>query len=189
VRDQDVLKALRDQSGWQRRPSFSRRQKGQVLHGQGVAYAQRHGTVLAAAVQIEVDCKTGRIWAKKFTVAHDCGLVINPTGLKYTIEGALVQALSRTLFEEVKFDTHEVQSVDWMTYPILNIKDAPQNIELIIINRPEMAPTGAGEATNRVIPACVANAFFDATGVRLRQAPLTAERVKAALKQAHLLVT
>jgi CO/xanthine dehydrogenase Mo-binding subunit len=114
--------------------------------------------------------------------------VVNPKGLKYTIEGALVQAVSRTLFEEVRFDQNRVNSVDWATYPILNIKDAPESIDLIVINRPEMAPTGAGEATNRLIPACVANAFFDATGVRLRRAPLTPERVKEALRQANLLM-
>ena len=144
--------------------------------------------MLAGVAQIEVDRKTGRIWARKFTIAHDCGLVVNPKGLKYTIEGALVQALSRTLFEEVRFDQNRVNSVDWATYPILNIKDAPESIDLIVINRPEMAPTGAGEATNRLIPACVANAFFDATGVRLRQAPLTTERVKDALRKANLLM-
>ena len=188
VRDQDVLKALQEKAGWESRRAFKGKPKEQIIRGQGVAYAQRHGTVLAGVAQIEVDRKTGRIWARKFTIAHDCGLVVNPKGLKYTIEGALVQALSRTLFEEVRFDQNRVNSVDWATYPILNIKDAPESIDLIVINRPEMAPTGAGEATNRLIPACVANAFFDATGVRLRQAPLTTERVKDALRKANLLM-
>ena len=183
ARDQDLFAQLRDKSNWQTRRAFAGPQKGRILKGQGVAYAHRGGTILAAVVHIEVDRQTGRIWARKFTVAHDCGLVVNPKGIQYTIEGALVQALSRTLYEEVHFDEHQVKSVDWLTYPILTIHDTPESVDLVLINRPELPPTGAGEATNRLIPACVANAFFDATGVRLRQAPLTPKRVLAALKQ------
>ena len=134
--------------------------------------------------EIEVERKSGRIWGKKFTVAHDCGLIINPEGLRYTIEGNVVQGLSRTLFEEVRFDREKVTSVDWLSYPILEIRDAPEAIEVVLINRPEIAPSGAGEPSIRVVPAAVANAFFDATGVRLRRAPLTPERVKAALARA-----
>lgn len=92
----------------------------------------------------------------------------------------MVQGLSRTLFEEVRFDQNAVTSVDWATYPILEIRDAPESIEVVLINRPEVAPTGAGEPTMRCVPAAVANAFFDASGVRLRRAPLTPERAKAA---------
>jgi CO/xanthine dehydrogenase Mo-binding subunit len=117
-------------------------------------------------------------------VAHDCGLIINPEGLRYTIEGNVVHGLSRTLFEEVRFERDRVMSVDWLSYPILDIADAPEAIEVVLINRPEVAPTGAGEPTIRVIPAAVANAFFDATGVRLRRVPLTPERVKAAFARA-----
>ncbi len=139
---------------------------------------------MAVVAEIEVERKSGRIWGKKFTVAHDCGLIINPQGLRDTIEGNAVQGLSRTLFEEVRFDREKVTSVDWLSYPILEIRDAPEAIEVVLINRPEVAPTGAGEPTIRVIPAAVANAFFDATGVRLRRVPLTPERVKAALARA-----
>jgi CO/xanthine dehydrogenase Mo-binding subunit len=117
-------------------------------------------------------------------VAHDCGLIINPQGLRHTIEGNVMHALSRTLFEEVRFDRDSVQSVDWASYPILEMQDAPETIEVVLIDRPEVAPSGAGEPTMRVIPAAVANAFFDATGVRLRSAPLRAEKVKAALSKA-----
>lgn len=91
------------------------------------------------------------------------------------------QALSRTLFEEVRFDRDAVTSVDWTSYPILDMRDAPEAVEIVLINRPEAAPTGAGEPITRCVPAAVANAFFDATGVRLRSAPLTPARVKAAL--------
>ena len=154
------------------------------MSGRGIAYAQRSGTLVAVVVEVEVERKTGRIWAKKFTVAHDCGLIINPEGLRYTIEGNVVQGISRTLFEEVRFDRNMVTSVDWNTYPILDIRDTPQTIEFALINRPEVAPSGAGEPTMRVIPAAIANAFFDATGVRMRRVPLTPERVRAALSKA-----
>lgn len=181
-RDQELLKALQEKSGWENRRAHVLPQKGPIVKGQGVAYAHRGGTMLAIVAQIEVDTRSGRIWGRKFTVAHDCGLVINPKGLRYTIENGLVHALSRTVFEEVQFDQERVTSVDWLTYPILNIKDAPESINVVLMNRPELPPTGAGEATCRVVPAAVANAFFDATGVRMRQAPLSPKHVLQALK-------
>jgi CO/xanthine dehydrogenase Mo-binding subunit len=110
--------------------------------------------------------------------------VINPQGLRYTIEGNVVQGLSRVLFEQVRFDRNAVTSVDWASYPILEMHDAPELIEVVLINRPEVAPSGAGEPSMRVVPAAVANAVFDATGARLRKAPLSAEKVKAALSRA-----
>ena len=184
-RDQELFKALQEKSGWENKRAHILPQKGSILKGQGVAYAHRGGTMLAIVAHIEVDTRTGRIWGRKFTVAHDCGLVINPKGLRYTIENGLVQALSRTLFEEVQFDQERVTSVDWLTYPILNIKDAPESINVVLLNRPELPPTGAGEATCRVVPAAVANAFFDATGVRMRQAPLSPKHVLQALRAAE----
>ena len=186
-RDAAVIKAAAEKAGWQARSGLierARDRSGEVLHGRGIAYAQRNGTIVATVAEIEVERATGRIRAKRFTVAHDCGLIINPEGLRYTIEGNVVHGLSRTLFEEVRFDSNGVKSVDWMTYPILDIADAPEKIEVVLINHPEIAPTGAGEPTIRTIPAAVANAFFDATGIRLRRVPLTPERVKAALAKA-----
>src|SRR5215470_12454715 len=179
-RDAAVIKAAAEKAGWQPR-SGARDRSGDVLAGRGIAYAQRGGTIVAVVAEIEVEKKTGRIRPKKFTVAHDCGLIVNPEGLRYTIEGNVVHGLSRTLFEEVRFDRSGVQSVDWMTYPILDIADAPAAIDVVLINHPEIAPTGAGEPTIRTIPAAVANAFYDATGIRLRRVPLSPERVKAAL--------
>lgn len=184
-RDQAVVKAAAQKASWQPRPLAPRQRSGDLLAGRGIAYAQRHGTIVAVVAEIEVDRRTGRIWGRKFTVAHDCGLVVNPEGLRHTIEGGLMQALSRSLFEEVRFDHDMVTSVDWSTYPILDMRDAPESIDVVLINRPEAAPTGAGEATSRVVPAAVANAFFDATGVRLRRAPMTPERVMAALTDAR----
>lgn len=183
-RDGAIIRAAAEKAGWQTRPAPRADRSGNVLSGRGIAYAQRGGTVVAAVVEVEVERKTGRIWARKVTVAHDCGLIINPQGLRYTIEGNVVHGLSRALFEEVRFDREKVTSVDWLTYPVLEIGDAPESIEVVLIDHPEIAPTGAGEPTIRVIPAAVANAVFDATGVRMRSAPLTPERVKAALARA-----
>jgi nicotinate dehydrogenase subunit B len=105
-------------------------------------------------------------------VAHDCGLILNPQSLRTTIEGNIVQGLSRTLYEEVQFDERTVLSVDWLTYPILDIRDAPESIEIVTLNRPDLPAGGAGETAHVTVPAAVANAVFDATGVRVRRLPL-----------------
>ena len=183
-RDAAVIRAAAEKAGWQARPGPRERRTGERLAGRGIAYAQRGGTLVAVVAEVEVEPKSGRIWAKKVTVAHDCGLIVNPEGLRYTIEGNVVQGISRTLYEEVRFDRSAVTSVDWMSYPVLEIADTPAAIEVVLIDHPEVAPTGAGEPTIRVVPAAVANAFFDASGVRMRRAPLTPERVKEALSRA-----
>ncbi len=180
-RDVAVVKAAADKAGWETRPSANHKRNGKVLRGRGIAYAQRNETVVAVVAEVEVYPADGRVWARKFTVAHDCGLIINPRGLRQTVEGNIVQGISRTLFEEVQFDRDSVLSVDWGTYPILEIRDAPETIDVVLINHTDIAPSGAGEPTMRSVPAAIANAFFDATGVRMRRVPLTPERVKAAL--------
>jgi nicotinate dehydrogenase subunit B len=114
-------------------------------------------------------------------VAHDCGLVVNPDGVRNQIEGNVVQTLSRALFEEVKFDRHAVTALDWASYPILRFGDAPDEIRIALINRPDQPSLGAGEPAAAPVFAAVANAIFDATGARLRAVPFTPERVKAAL--------
>jgi nicotinate dehydrogenase subunit B len=180
-RDLAVIKAAANRAGWQTRPSPRRDQTGDTLRGRGIAYAQRSGTRVAIVAEVEVDRSSGKIWARKFTVAHDCGQIINPDGLKYTIEGNVVQGISRTLLEEVKFDDKAVTSVDWQTYPILDITATPEEVDIVLINHPEIAPSGAGEPTSRPMAAAIANAVFDATGVRLRRVPFTPDRVRAAL--------
>ena len=131
--------------------------------------------------EVEVDRSTGKIWARKFTVAHDCGQIINPDGLTKTIEGNIVQGVSRTLWEEVKFDEKNVTTIDWMTYPILDITETPQTIDIVLINHPDIAPSGAGEPSIRPVAAAIANAIFDATGVRIRRVPFSPDRVKQSL--------
>jgi len=180
-----VITAAAAKASWTARPYPNpRRGQGNVMTGRGVSYTERNGTIVAVVAEVEVDRRSGRVWAKRFTVAHDCGLIINPKGLELTIEGNVVQAVSRTLFEEVAFDRDRVLSVDWASYPVLEIQDAPERIDIVLINRPDVASSGAGEPSTRTVPAAIANAIFDATGVRLRRVPITPERVRAALAQA-----
>ena len=150
-------------------------------NGRGIAYAQRNGTRVAVVAEVEIDRQTGNVWARKLTVAHDCGQIINPDGLRHTIEGNIIQGISRAIWEEVRFDNRTVTSIDWMTYPILDITEAPESIDIVLINHPELPPTGSGEPAIRPVAAAIANAIFDATGVRLRRAPFTPDRVKGAL--------
>ena len=180
-RDLAVIKAAAEKAGWQPHTAARRQMRGDVMVGQGISYASRAGTRVAMVADVEVHRVTGRVWVRKWTVAHDCGQIINPGLLRLTIEGNVVQSTSRALFEEVRFDDKMVTSVDWSTYPIADIKDTPEAIDIILIDRPEVAPTGAGEGATRPTAAAIANAIYDATGVRLRRAPLTPERVKAGM--------
>ncbi|MCH8867536.1 MAG: xanthine dehydrogenase family protein molybdopterin-binding subunit, partial [Proteobacteria bacterium] len=177
-RDAAVLKAAAELSGWEAHSTpLKRREANGVMVGQGIAYAQRNGSVNAVVAEVEVNPETGRIWVRRMYVGADYGLIINPFTLDRTIEGNLLQATSRTLFEEVKFDRNMVTTDDWLSYPILEVADAPLEIKIKQINRPELGARGAGEPTTRIVPAAIGNAFFDATGVRLYRVPFTPERV------------
>src|SRR5712691_10968732 len=180
-RDIALIKAAAEKAKWETRASPHRNQTGNKVQGRGIAYAQRNGTRVAVIAEVEVDRQSGKIWARKFTVAHDCGQIINPDGLEKCIEGNIVQGVSRTLWEEVKFDNKNVTSVDWISYPILDITQTPETIDVVLIDRPEIAPTGAGEPATRPVAAAIANAVFDATGVRIRRVPFSPDYVKAAL--------
>jgi CO/xanthine dehydrogenase Mo-binding subunit len=180
-RDIAVIKAAAEKAGWQSRPSPRKDQSGDKVSGRGIAYAQRSGTRLAIIAEVDVDRRSGKIHARKFTVAHDAGQIINPDGIKMAVEGNIVQGISRTLWEEVKFDKSNVTSVDWVTYPILDITETPDQVDVVLINHPEIAPSGAGEPSSRPVAAAIANAIFDATGVRIRRVPFSPDHVKAAL--------
>jgi CO/xanthine dehydrogenase Mo-binding subunit len=180
-RDVAVIKAAAESAKWETRPSPRRDQSGNKVSGRGIAYAQRNGTRVAVIAEVDIDRSTGKIWARKFTVAHDCGQIINPDGLVKCIEGNVVQGVSRTLWEEVTFDRKAVTSVDWLTYPILDITETPGEVNVVLINHPEIAPSGAGEPSIRPVAAAIANAIFDATGVRIRRVPFSPDRVKSAL--------
>jgi len=168
--------------GWKPRVAGNPDDSGETVKGQGIAVCSRGDTLCATAVEIELNRRTGRIRPVRWAIAHDCGLVINPAGLKLVIEGNIIQATSRSLYEEVSFNRSNVTSVDWMSYPIADVTDMPDRIDIALINRPEHPPGGAGEPAGRPVPAALANALFDAAGIRLRRAPLTPARVKAALE-------
>jgi nicotinate dehydrogenase subunit B len=180
-RDVAVIKAAAEKAKWDTRPSPRKDQTGNKVSGRGIAYSQRNGTRVAIVAEVDIDRSTGKIWARKFTVAHDCGQIINPDGLVKCIEGNIVQGVSRTLWEEVTFDTKSVTSVDWISYPILDITETPGEVDVVLINHPEIAPSGAGEPSIRPVAAAIANAIFDATGVRIRRVPFSPDRVKSAL--------
>jgi CO/xanthine dehydrogenase Mo-binding subunit len=181
ARDAALIKGAAQKFGWDTRPSPRKDQRGDKVTGRGIAYAQRSGTRVAVIAEVEVNRASGKIFAKRFTVAHDCGQIINPDGLEKCIEGNIVQGISRTLWEEVKFDNKNVTSVDWETYPILDITETPEKIDFVLINHPEIPPSGAGEPSIRPVAAAIANAIFDATGVRIRRVPFSPEHVKQAL--------
>ena len=180
-RDVAVIKAAAEKAKWDTRPSPRRDQTGNTVSGRGIAYAQRNGTRVAVIAEVDIERASGKIWARKFTVAHDCGQIINPDGLAKCIEGNIVQGVSRTLWEEVTFDRNAVTSVDWVSYPILDITETPGQVDVVLINHPALPPTGAGEPSIRPVAAAIANAIFDATGVRIRRVPFSPDRVKAAL--------
>jgi nicotinate dehydrogenase subunit B len=180
-RDAAVIKAAAAKAGWQPRVGARKQLNGDVYLGQGMAYAARGGTRIAMVAEVEVNRNTGNVWARRFTVAHDCGQIIAPDLLRLTIEANVVQSTSRALWEEVKFDDKGVTSIDWKSYPIVDMTEAPEAINIVLIDRPELAPTGAGEASSRLTAGALANAIFDATGLRLRQAPFTPDRLKSGL--------
>jgi nicotinate dehydrogenase subunit B len=137
-------------------------------------------TYVAAVADVEVNRETGALRVRRCFVVQDCGQIINPDGVRNQIEGNVIQTVSRVLLEQVTFDRKMVTSLDWASYPILTFPDVPE-VVIELIDRPEMPPWGAGEASAAVIPAAIANAVFDATGKRLRSVPFTAGKVKAAL--------
>jgi CO/xanthine dehydrogenase Mo-binding subunit len=177
-----VLVAAAKKAGWQERPSPGPTSTGPKATGRGVALFDRANTICSAVAEVEVDKSSGKVTVKRVIMSHDCGLIINPDGLKNQIEGNIIQSVSRALLEEVKFDSTGIKSLDWSSYPILRFPDIPE-IEIVLINRPEMQPLGGGEPSTGPVAAAIGNAIFDAVGVRLREAPFTPERVVVGLKK------
>jgi len=178
-----VLKAAAEAYSWDSRPARGAAgSSGGPAHGRGIAWVNRDDTRVATVADVTVDRDTGRIKVGRVVVAHDCGLVINPDGLKNQIEGNVIQSLSRTLHEEVTFDTAHVTSRDWVGYPILRFEEIPDRIDIVLVNnRPDQPSTGGGEPSTCPTAAVIGNAVYDAVGVRLRQTPFRPERVKAAM--------
>jgi CO/xanthine dehydrogenase Mo-binding subunit len=187
-----VLKAAADAYGWDHRPSPKPRGAGEILTGRGMAYAFRGQTIVAEIAEVEVNVRTGHVWVKRLVCAQDCGLVVNPQSTRHTAECAMLHSLSRALHEEVQFDNERVTSVDWISHPTLTHADVPEQIDVVLVNgdphpnRPDLRPFGAGEAACKPMLPAVANAIYDATGVRLRRVPFRAPRVLATLKTAQV---
>lgn len=184
----EAIKKTAEMIGWQPRPSPNPQAlQGKLLVGRGMAYAhyKQAENYVAIAMDVAVDPASGVISVRRVACSHDCGLIINPDGLRNQVEGCIVQTLSRAMHEEVKFDHSRVTSVNWASYPILKMDEVPR-IEVALLDRPTLPPLGAGEAAAAPVAAALANAVFDATGTRLRNAPFTPERVKAALGGALL---
>ena len=177
----EILVATVKKAGWTDRPAPALASNGDKAVGRGVAAANRANTMTAAVAEVEVDKKTGDVTVKKITLGHDCGLIVNPDGLKNQIEGNVLQAVSRALLEEVQFDSTGQKNLDWDSYPVIRFEQVP-DVEIVLIDRPEMQPLGGGEPSIVPVTAAIANAIFDATGARMRQVPFTPQRVLGALK-------
>ncbi len=174
-----VIQAAAKASGW-RRPASRKAPAGQrgIVTGRGFSHGStgRQGAVVA---DIEVDLNTGKARVVKAVIAVTCGRIINPEGMRHQVEGGLIQGLSRSLMEEITYDQNRVTNSDWRSYPILRFSEIPE-IQTILIDQPETDPDGMGELSSIPTAAAVSNAIFDATGLRLREAPFTAERVRDA---------
>jgi nicotinate dehydrogenase subunit B len=170
-----VLQAAADMAGW------TPGKKGDGQRGRGIAYSRYKsiGMYAAVVVDVEVDRKTGVVKVPKVMMAADIGRVVNPDGAKNQIEGGILQAISITLKEQVLFDRKEVTSREWSGYPILTFPEVP-SVEIVLMdgNDPSL---GAGEGSLPPTSAALANAFANATGRRIRELPMTPERVKISL--------
>ena len=169
-----VLLAATERAGW-----------GAALplgEGMGLAFARYENdeAYVATVAHARVDVATGAVRLLRVVVAHDCGLIINPDGLRNQIEGNIIQGASRALKEEVRYAGADITSLDWSTYPILTFSEIPE-IEIVLIDHPDEKAVGAGEPTTITIAPAIANAIYAATGARIRQAPFTPERVRAAI--------
>jgi nicotinate dehydrogenase subunit B len=176
----ELLERLRKLSNWTPRAKREA-QEGDVLRGRGMSYIRYElvRTYAGVVADVEVERKTGKIRVRKIYIAHDCGQIINPDGLRNQIEGNMVQTTSRTIYEEVKFDRSKVTSVDWASYPILRHPEVP-DVVIDLVERQTEKPWGAGEPSAAVVPSAIANAVFDATGKRMRSVPFTPEKFLAA---------
>ncbi len=151
--------------------------------GRGIAFARYENTeaYVAMVADVAVDQESGALHLRRMVVAHDCGLIINPDGVRNQIEGNIIQAASRALKEEIAWDARGQTTQDWESYPILTFSEVPQ-IDVLLIDRPDQPSVGAGEPATVTVAAAIANAVYAAAGVRLRQIPFTPERVRAAFR-------
>jgi nicotinate dehydrogenase subunit B len=183
----EVITAAREKAGW--RPSG-----GSSGSGKGISfvlYTNESGpssAYMAYIAEVDVNEESGQVRVTKFTCAIDPGLVVNPDGVRNQVEGGVIQAMSWAMKEQVEFDRSIVTSHDWRTYPILTFKEVPE-IEVVIIDRKDQPSKGIGEPVTVPVAAAIANAIHDATGARVRELPITPDRVKAALAESRDMAT
>ena len=156
-----------------------------MVVGRGIGLGTHLASWGGAVAEVEVNKRTGRVAVKHLYGAIDAGLVVNPAIVEAQITGQLVQTASRMLFEEVTFDEKGVTSLDWASYPVIRFADCPE-VTPVVVQRLDQPYSGAGEEVMAAGAAAIANAFFDATGVRIRSAPLTRARVRNYLRAAGL---
>jgi nicotinate dehydrogenase subunit B len=178
-----VLDAVAKAANWTPRRAATNIGKGRIRTGRGIALGTHLSSYGAAVAEIDVDTQTGVVVAKHMYGAIDAGQAINPGIIEHQIEGQMCQAVSRMLKEEVTFSTSNVTSLDWASYPMLRFGEAPE-VTAIVVKRQDMPASGAGEEALAAGAVAIANAFFDATGVRIHKCPLTPARVQAALRTA-----
>lgn len=170
-RAKTVLETLAEKTDWKSRQKTAE-------NGFGVAYSRYKNSTsyFAVLAEVEIDKSAKAYKLKKLTGVIDSGLVINPDGLRNQTEGGMIQAASWSMLEEVHYDQDGITSVDWASYPIMRMMDVPE-IEVHLIDRPDTPPMGAGEAAMGPVSAAIANSIFDATGSRIRDLPLKAEKI------------
>jgi CO/xanthine dehydrogenase Mo-binding subunit len=181
-----VLNAAASAANWETRPSPKPgKPETGVVTGRGVSCVLYEGDngYSAMVAEVSVDLGTGNITVTRLVASQDSGPVSNPDGLRNQMEGGALQGLSRALREEVKWSATSgaITSLDWRTYPVLQFGDPLPVIVTVVLNPLDVPPLGAGECTITTVAAAIGNAVFDATGVRLRQAPFTPASVMAAL--------
>ena len=176
-----VLEKAAEAARWEPRRAATKISAGRVKKGRGIAIGGFASTFVGIVAEIDVDTVTGKIRTNHVYAAQDCGLIINPNTVEQQVEGCVIQGVSRALIEEVKFSKSRVTTLDWESYPILRYKDAPE-ITTVLVNRPDQRSSGSGEPATAPVAAAIANAFFDATGKRIRTMPMTPARVREVLK-------
>ena len=184
----DLVNAVAERAGWTPRP-VRQEKAGDVVHGRGFAYAlyvhskfPGYGAAWSAWIaDVAVNKETGDVSVTRVVAGQDSGLMINPDGVRHQIQGNVIQSTSRALMEEVSFDRHAVTAREWGTYPIIRFPELPK-IDVLMLPRPDQPPLGVGESASVPSAAAIANAIYDATGVRFREPPFTPERILAGLR-------
>jgi nicotinate dehydrogenase subunit B len=178
----NVIKLAAGMAKWTPRPAASQIGEGRYKTGRGIAAMLYEGNngYNAAVFQVTVDTQTGKVTVDEVWSAQDCGLALNPDGMRAQAEGCLMQTISRSLIEELKWTEDGITSENWDSYPVIRFNAMPK-FHFQIIDRPDQDVMGAGEVLITNGPAAIANAIFDATGKRIREVPFTPARMRRLL--------